>query len=31
VRDLAIAEEPHDWEIAKDLLNRLELMGFVTK
>jgi hypothetical protein len=29
VRDLAIAEEPHDWNVAKRLLDRLELMGFV--
>jgi hypothetical protein len=31
VRNLTIAEESHDWNVAKDLLNRLELMGFVPK
>lgn len=29
VRDLAIAEEPHNRNVAKRLLDRLELMGFV--
>lgn len=31
VGDLAIAEESHDRDIAKGLLNRLELMGVVPK
>jgi len=31
VRNLAIAEESHDWNVAKGPLNRLELMGIVPK